>query len=97
MGSLSQYKCAFILCGILGMVHSSGTDAPALSGDTFTVTWDSVAGMRYQLQYKDALNDPSWTDVASPVTATGSGNKTSTDNTTVAGQPQRFYRVAVVP
>jgi len=74
---------------------SGGGDAPTLSGDTFTVTWDSVAGGRYQLQYKDSLTDADWSDIGTPVTA--GGDKTSADDTTTAGHPQRFYRVVALP
>jgi hypothetical protein len=56
------------------------------------VTWTSVAGHAYRLQYRDQLTDPAWTDVVPDVTATGP----VTSATNVVGNlPQRFYRIFV--
>ena len=69
--------------------------SPTQREECFAVTWDSIADLRYQLQYKDALNEATWTDVSSPVTARDV--TTSTDDTSPAGRTQLFYRVLVVP
>lgn len=59
-----------------------------------TVSWLSVSGKVYRVQYKNSLADPGWNDLAGDVTATGSS--ASKTDTTSTGQPQRFYRVEVV-
>jgi hypothetical protein len=58
------------------------------------ITWDSVAGRTYHLQYKDSLSDLSWNDLAPDVTATGptAGKSDAVDNV-----PQRIYRIKLVP
>lgn len=58
-----------------------------------TITWDSVAGQVYRVQYKNNLTDANWTDLPPDVTATGpTANKTDV----VGSLPQRFYRVLLV-
>src|SRR6185503_8233356 len=59
----------------------------AASGST--VRWRSVAGKRYQLFYKQLLTDADWTNVGSPVTATGTTTQ-QLDSGGVAAN--RFYR-----
>ena len=60
-----------------------------------TVSWLSVSGKMYRVQYKNTLADLGWNDLPSDVAATGTN--TSKTDTTKAGQPQRFYRVQVLP
>jgi YD repeat-containing protein len=60
-----------------------------------TVSWQSVGGKTYRVQFKNSLSDPGWNDLPGDVTASGAISL-KTDTTTV-GQPQRFYRVQVVP
>ena len=59
-----------------------------------TVTWNSVAGKRYQLYFKPFLIAPGWTAVAPPVTAVGPTAQ-QLDPANVSGT--RFYRVEVLP
>lgn len=60
-----------------------------------TVSWSSVSGRTYRLQFKNAVNDAGWNDVPGNVAATGT-TAIKTDLTT-AGQPERYYRVQVLP
>jgi hypothetical protein len=62
----------------------------ALSDSLVTVTWTSLAGKNYRLQYKENLSDASWTDISPDVSATGT-NSTGTNAVDTAAQ--RFYRV----
>ena len=57
------------------------------------VTWNSVIGLSYRVQYKDILTAPLWTDVNPVVTATSIS--TSVTNS-IGSAPQRFYRVQIV-
>jgi hypothetical protein len=54
-----------------------------------TVTWSSVPGRTYRLQYKNSIDETGWHD-AGDVVAT-STTTSATNN--VSGLPQRFYRV----
>jgi hypothetical protein len=57
------------------------------------ITWNSVAGNYYRLQYKNHLLDVNWTDLAPDILATGA---VTTVTNVLGGVPQRFYRVGLV-
>jgi hypothetical protein len=73
-------------------VVSASTAGISVSGNVVTINWTAIAGQTYRVQYKDNLDDVSWTDLAPDVTASG-----STASTTDATISQGFYRVAVLP
>jgi len=62
------------------------------SNGVAVLTWTSVPGGTYRLQYTDSLDNPAWHDIAD-IAAT-----TSTISTTdvVGNSQQRFYRVLLV-
>jgi len=64
------------------------------SGGTITLTWSAVAGQIYQLQFKTNLNQPSWNNLGSPITAT---NSTAATTDSIGPDPRRFYRVKLGP
>lgn len=64
-----------------------------LSNQAATVTWSSVPGRHYQLQYSDGFQVAAWNAVPGIVTATNS--LTTHDHVAVAGG-QRYYRVIEV-
>lgn len=59
------------------------------------VSWFSVPGKLYRVQYKNSLTDPVWSDLPGDVAATG--GTTSKADTTKTEQPNRYYRVQVLP
>src|SRR5262249_32519430 len=65
-----------------------------VSNNVLALTWSTEPGSTYQLQYKSDLNSGNWTDLGNAVTATGD---TLSAIDSVASDPRRFYRVAVVP
>ncbi len=64
------------------------------NGGGATVTWSAVVGQTYQVQYSTGLNPSNWQSLGSPVTATAASASASD---TGATDPQRFYRVAMLP
>jgi hypothetical protein len=63
---------------------------PSRSGSTLSLSFSSVTGYSYVVQYKNNLTDASWTTLT---TRSGTGSTiTVTDST--AGNAHRFYRVA---
>jgi hypothetical protein len=54
------------------------------------LSWRAVEGVRYQLQYKNSLDEPQWT-VLGETTATG--EQATAFDATISGVPQRFYRI----
>jgi hypothetical protein len=70
-------------------VFQSATQA----GGLITLTWSALSGRAYQLQYNTNLNLTNWIDLTN-VTATSS---TATASDFTAPDPQRFYRVVLLP
>ena len=63
------------------------------AGSDVTLTWQSVPGWNYRVQFKDALTDVLWSDVVGDVNATGiSASKTTSITNSV-----RFFRVQWLP
>jgi hypothetical protein len=65
-----------------------------VDGTGVTVVWRSLLGLRYRLQYKDHLQDPTWKSVGDDVLAPGP--YTAKQDNTPRGS-HRFYRVQVLP
>lgn len=61
----------------------------------FQVTWSSVPGKTYTVQYTQDLTTP-WLTLQPNVAASG-GTTTSWLDTTATGQTRRFYRILVLP
>jgi hypothetical protein len=59
------------------------------------LTWNTTAGLVYQLQYKTNLSQPDWINLGGPVTA-NAGTLTLTDTNAAQAAPQRFYQLSVV-
>jgi hypothetical protein len=57
------------------------------------VTWTSVAGLQYKLQYKDEITGLDWADASAIVLAFG---PTTSEYDVVGFTPHRFYRVVLV-
>ena len=70
------------------IIHVTGLTESALG---YTLTWTSIPGQRYRLQYRDQLTDPTWKDVPGDVVATGiTSEKTDGDT----DERMRLYRVS---
>jgi glycosidase len=89
-----------------GAEHTAGTDprssqsalratATSISGNDILITVATVSSRRYQLETSILLTAQSWSDIGSPVSATGSSTIFAAPYGT--GQPGRFYRVRIVP
>jgi len=63
----------------------------AADPDLRILTWSTVPGKKYQLEFKDRLQDAEWQMLGQPVQAVGA--VTSVEDQTVAGNSQRFYRI----
>src|SRR5208337_1804913 len=63
-----------------------------LTNSQVIITWNSVAGQWYSLQYKNSLNSTNWQSLPPVIMATGN---TTTVTNALGSAPQRFYRVAL--
>jgi hypothetical protein len=69
-----------------------GCAAP--TGNILPLQFATLVGQRYQVEFKRNLSDPVWTPLGDPVVGDG-GVQQIDDN--IAGQPQRFYHLVVLP
>jgi subtilase family serine protease len=87
--------------GYLGLDDVSVTPIPTpllqgvtKSGNSLQFSWNSLSGIIYQLQYSTNLSKNNWSNLGSSITATSGSTGTSTP---IGPDPQRFFRVQVVP
>jgi hypothetical protein len=64
-----------------------------LNGQLFVFVWQTTAGHTYRIEFKNDLNDSSWTPLSADTVANGSSLSATID---VTGAPQRFYRILLV-
>jgi hypothetical protein len=75
--------------GLEPIIHSL-----SLSDGVATLSWSALSNRTYRLQYKDALENTNWTDVAPDVVASGS---TASGTNVIGSATQRLYRVMLLP
>jgi hypothetical protein len=62
--------------------------------NTLRLTWPSIAGRSYRVQFKSELTATNWNDLPGDISAAGS---VATKTDVLAGASQRFYRVQLRP
>ena len=67
---------------------------PVQSGNGLSLSWSSISGRAYQVQYKSNLHQPDWADLGSSVAAT---NRTASASDAAVSDNQRVYRVVLLP
>jgi uncharacterized repeat protein (TIGR03803 family) len=85
--------------GTIFRLSVPGADAPRIQSATaasgvVTLSWIALMNRTYQLQYKTNLSQTNWLYAGSPFKAT---NSFTTASDSVGSDPQRFYRVALLP
>ncbi len=87
--------------GYLGLDDVSVTPVPTpllqgltKAGNSIQFSWNSLSGFAYQLQYSTNLSKNIWSNLGSSINATGSSTSTSTP---IGPDPQRFFRIQVLP
>jgi uncharacterized repeat protein (TIGR03803 family) len=88
-------------CGTLFRLTVTTNAAPApvfqsvqKQAGTVTFSWSAVVGRNYQAQFKTNLTQADWSNLGLPLQATNS-TASAFDRTTA--NPQRFYRVVLLP
>ncbi len=66
------------------------------NGADFFLTFRSVAGRKYRVEYKDKLTDSAWLSLGADITAGGATTEVS-DPGVIAGVSSRFYRARLLP
>jgi hypothetical protein len=70
--------------------------AATKTSSSFNLTWGTMTGLVYQVQYKTNLVQTNWINLGKPLIAT-SGNLTVSDTNAIGSSRQRFYRLMVSP
>ena len=60
-----------------------------VASNNVVLSWAAVSNRTYQVQYKDSLSDPNWTDIGNQIIATSS----PLSFTNTAGTATRCFRV----
>ncbi len=87
----TNYTISYV-AGILTVVARPNLTGINTSENQYTLTWPTISGQNYQMEYKNNLEDPVWTPLGTSVTGTGNPLNIIDDNNNV---PQRFYRVTI--
>lgn len=83
----------------VSVVPGQTATAPVFSSvlktnNTIQFTWSSLAGRTYQVQYTTNLAGANWSNLGNALTA-AAGTATAADS--ISAEPQRFYRVVLLP
>ncbi|MDH7504159.1 MAG: S8 family serine peptidase, partial [Verrucomicrobiota bacterium] len=70
------------------------TGIAVTGSEEVTLQWTAVVGQRYQVQYRDNVEGPGWTNIAGEVSAMRTDVSAALPFS--PSQPQRFYRIAEV-
>ena len=87
----ANYTISYV-AGTLTVVAKPDLTGISASGNQYTVTWPTIAGQNYQVEYKDNLDDPAWTPLGVPVAGTGNPLNVNDNNNNA---PHRFYRLMI--
>ena len=79
---------------IFRLVQPPVVQVAKLSGGDVNLTWNSISGNTYGVEYKPALSAVHWT-VLDPAVAARSSTTSFTDNSVSA--TERYYRVRLLP
>jgi len=82
------------LLGAVPLVVPTPVMQATLTGATVNLSWNSIPGGSYQVQYTTNLEQQSWVNLGGSITASAS---TTTTNDISPGDLQRFYRLQVLP
>jgi hypothetical protein len=82
---------------LFSSAHELVTNTISKSGATTTITWASIPGRRYRVEWSDSLTLNTWMALpAMPVTATTGQYSRSITDTTPAPSGRRFYRTVLL-
>jgi hypothetical protein len=73
----------------------AGSQLISQKSTSFNLTWSTVSGLAYQMQYKTNLMQTNWISLGKPQIATGS-TLTLTDTNALSSSAQRFYRCQIL-
>ncbi len=95
-GAVSQM--AFQLIGVLESVRPRITSISAGAGRTPRITFTTISGQNYRVEYSNSLVQPLWLAVPGAQSVQGTGNEIQINDPDpgIASVKQRFYRVVML-
>jgi subtilase family serine protease len=70
--------------------------ATTITSSTFNLTWATMTGLVYQVQYKTNLLQTNWINLGKPLVST-TNSLTISDTNAIKTSPQRFYHLMLLP
>lgn len=64
------------------------------SNGNLQISWNTIAGRKYRVQFKNNLSDANWTDISPDIISDGSP---AIQNVSTESGSQRFYRIVEIP
>jgi hypothetical protein len=80
--------------GILTISPPLNIQSIKVTNSVVTLSWNSISGKTYRVEYKDNLGQSFWSNVTPDITATGS---VTSDSIPTGARPGQFYRVQQLP
>ena len=77
---------------IVTVASTPTVGAAHVSGNQFKLTFPTLSGQTYQIEFKDNLSATNWTPLGSPII--GTGVPLSVTNS-ISATPQRFFRLSI--
>ncbi len=75
-------------------VPPPAVQSATITSGIITLNWSAIPNLTYQFQSASDLNNPNWTDIGAPVTASGTLMSTTEP---VPAVSQQFYRIILPP
>jgi len=91
-GALAVNYSFSYLDGTLTVLAKPELNGSSTGADQYTLSWPTILGQNYQVEYKDNLDDPSWTPIGVPVPGTGNLLDISDNDN---NRPHRFFRLMI--
>jgi predicted alpha-1,6-mannanase (GH76 family) len=88
LGSANHLNLDNLIVGDAPEVRITAASLP--SPGSIQLTWTTVNGLSYQVQFCDAAGSGAWTNLGAPIIATG---PTASANDTFSATSQRYYRI----
>ena len=93
-GSPNRSSLATFLVNVLQHPLAPRVESTTPGQDGLTISWDAVGGRTYRVQFKNSLNDATWTDLEGDVIA--SGPTASKVDLSFGTRQERYYRILLM-
>jgi len=93
-GLSNRSSLATFLVNVLQHPLAPRVESTTPGPDGLTISWDAIGGRTYRVQFKNSLNDATWTDLEGDVIAGGS--TASKVDLSFGTRQERYYRILLM-